>query len=156
MDIGTRRGWMLSVTPRPRFTPGERTSGSRYTGGWVGLRAGLNTEVRGKILCLCRGSNLDRPVKPVARHYTAWATRHTLFIIIEPHVRPEILYVLIRVLCNNFGFWHLEKTTFHGAPVLDYKKRSWTVSGSDYLPKERIEFVRLVVLNSRPANEICV
>jgi hypothetical protein len=40
-------------------------------GGWVGLRAGLDTEVRGKILCFCRGSNLDRPVvQPVARHYT--------------------------------------------------------------------------------------
>jgi hypothetical protein len=34
------------------------------------------TQVRGKILCLCRGSNLDRPVvQPVARHYTDWATR---------------------------------------------------------------------------------
>jgi hypothetical protein len=26
----------------------------------VGPRAGLDTEVRGKILCPCRGSNLDR------------------------------------------------------------------------------------------------
>jgi hypothetical protein len=28
----------------------------------VGLRAGLDTEGRGKILCPCRGSNLYRPV----------------------------------------------------------------------------------------------
>jgi hypothetical protein len=28
----------------------------------VGPRASLDTEVRRKILCLCRGSNLDRPV----------------------------------------------------------------------------------------------
>jgi hypothetical protein len=28
----------------------------------VGLRAGLDTEARGKNLCLCRESNLDRPV----------------------------------------------------------------------------------------------
>jgi hypothetical protein len=28
----------------------------------VGSRADLDTEFRGKILCLCRGSNLDRPV----------------------------------------------------------------------------------------------
>jgi hypothetical protein len=41
------------------------------TGGWMGPRAGLDTEARGKILCLCRGSNLDRAVvQPVARHYT--------------------------------------------------------------------------------------
>jgi hypothetical protein len=30
------------------------------------------TEGRGEISCLCRGSNLDRPVvQPVVRHYTA-------------------------------------------------------------------------------------
>jgi hypothetical protein len=28
----------------------------------VGLRAGLGTEARGKVLCLCRRSNLGRPV----------------------------------------------------------------------------------------------
>jgi hypothetical protein len=42
----------------------EWTPGTRCTGGWVGLRAGLDTEVRQKILCLClcRGSNPGRPV----------------------------------------------------------------------------------------------
>jgi hypothetical protein len=45
------------------------------TGGWVGPRACLDTEVRWKISCLCRGSNLDRPVvQSVVRHYTDWAT----------------------------------------------------------------------------------
>jgi hypothetical protein len=53
------------------FTPGERTAGTHWTGGWVGPRAGLDTEDRGKILCLCWGSNPDRPVgQPVVRHYT--------------------------------------------------------------------------------------
>jgi hypothetical protein len=57
------------------FTPGERTPGTHCTGGWVGHRAGLDTEDKGKILCPCRGSNLDRPVvQPVVRHYTDWAT----------------------------------------------------------------------------------
>jgi hypothetical protein len=60
--------------PWPRFTPGERTPGTQCTGGWVGPRAGLDTEARGKILCPRRGSNSDRPdVQPVVRHYTAWA-----------------------------------------------------------------------------------
>jgi hypothetical protein len=41
----------------------------------AGPRAGLDTEVRRKILCLCQGSNPDRPVvEPVVRHYTDWAT----------------------------------------------------------------------------------
>jgi hypothetical protein len=54
---------------------GERTPGTHCTGGWVGLRAGLDTEVRGKILCPCRGSNLDRPVvQSIVRHYTDWST----------------------------------------------------------------------------------
>jgi hypothetical protein len=40
-----------------RFTPGESTPGTHCTGGWVGPRAGLDIEVRVKILCLCRVLN---------------------------------------------------------------------------------------------------
>jgi hypothetical protein len=54
----------------PRFTPGERTPGTHCTRGWVGSRAGLDSVVREKISCLCRGSNFDRPVQSAARHYT--------------------------------------------------------------------------------------
>jgi hypothetical protein len=39
---------MVSVTPRPRFSPEERIPGTHCTGGWVGPRAGLDTEARGK------------------------------------------------------------------------------------------------------------
>jgi hypothetical protein len=67
-------GWVVSVTPRPRLTPGGSTLGTHWTGGWVGPRAGLDTEGRGKIICPCRGSNPDLlVVQPVVRHYTAWA-----------------------------------------------------------------------------------
>jgi hypothetical protein len=53
------------------FCHGERTPSTHCTGGWVGPRAGLDTEVRGKISCLCQGSKLDRQVvQSVARHYT--------------------------------------------------------------------------------------
>jgi hypothetical protein len=55
--------------------PGEKPHGTHCTGGWMGFRAGLDTEVRGKILCPCRGSNPDRPViQSVVRHYTDSAT----------------------------------------------------------------------------------
>jgi hypothetical protein len=65
-------GEWSALRPGRAFTPGERTPGALCTGGWVGPRAGLDTEDRRKILCLCRGSNPDRQVvQPVARHYTA-------------------------------------------------------------------------------------
>jgi hypothetical protein len=54
--------------------PRGRDPGTHWTGGWVGPRAGLDIN-RGKILCLCRGSNPDRPVvQSVVRHCTDWAT----------------------------------------------------------------------------------
>jgi hypothetical protein len=61
--------WSAS-SPGRALAPGERTPGTHCSGGWVGPRAGLDTEDRGKILCPCRRSNPDRPVvQPVVRHY---------------------------------------------------------------------------------------
>jgi hypothetical protein len=61
---------------RAKLCPEEITLDTHYTGGWVGPRADLDTEVRGKILCPCRGSNPDRPVVQfIVRHYTVWATQ---------------------------------------------------------------------------------
>jgi hypothetical protein len=43
--------------------------GTHWTGGWVGIRAGVDTEVRERSLCLCRGS------KPAVQSDTKdWAT----------------------------------------------------------------------------------
>jgi hypothetical protein len=79
-----RRGDIAPTHSRPRHKmgvsgqchapaalyPQGKDPGTHCTGGWVGPRAGLDTEARGKILC--RGSNPDRPVvQPVIRHYTA-------------------------------------------------------------------------------------
>jgi hypothetical protein len=44
------------------FYPREWTTGIHWTGGWVELSAGLDTQARGKILCICRGWNPGRPV----------------------------------------------------------------------------------------------
>jgi hypothetical protein len=55
----------------PNVKDKERTASTHWKGGWVGPRAGLDSKIRGKNLCLCRGLNLDRPVvQSVARHYT--------------------------------------------------------------------------------------
>jgi hypothetical protein len=42
--------------------PREWAPGTRWIVDWVGLRASLDAEARGKILCLCRGLNSVSPV----------------------------------------------------------------------------------------------
>jgi hypothetical protein len=48
--------WVVSITPRPRFTPGERAPGTHCIAGYLGPTAGLDAEVRGKILCSLPGN----------------------------------------------------------------------------------------------------
>jgi hypothetical protein len=57
--------WVVSVTSRPRFSPGERTPGTHCTGGWVDPRASLDTEDRGKILLSLLGIEHRSPGRPV-------------------------------------------------------------------------------------------
>ena len=70
-DHGTRRGLGVSVTPRPIFTPRERT-GTHCTGGWVGLRAGLD----GWKISPLPGFD-PQAVQSVSSRYTDYATRPT-------------------------------------------------------------------------------
>jgi hypothetical protein len=61
IDVGAGRSeW--SASRSGSVLPRERTPGTHWTGGWVDLRAGLNTEATGKIPCPCRGSKVGRPV----------------------------------------------------------------------------------------------
>jgi hypothetical protein len=57
--------WSAS-RPGRTLPPGERNPGTHWIGGWVGPRAGLDAGAIRKILCLCRGSNLDRPTSASA------------------------------------------------------------------------------------------
>jgi hypothetical protein len=54
---------VVTITPRPRFAPEERTPGTHWIGGRVGPRAGLDTPARGKIFLPLPGSNIDGPVR---------------------------------------------------------------------------------------------
>jgi hypothetical protein len=45
-----------------RALPPRKYPGTNWAGGWVGLRSGLDTEDRGKVLFLCQGSKPGRPV----------------------------------------------------------------------------------------------
>jgi hypothetical protein len=40
LDLGARREWVVSTTPRPLYPRGR--PGTHCTGGWVGPRAGLD------------------------------------------------------------------------------------------------------------------
>jgi hypothetical protein len=55
-----------------RNLPPEKTLGTHCTGGWVDLRAGLDTEARGK--SFASAGDRTPVVQPVVRHYTDWAT----------------------------------------------------------------------------------
>jgi hypothetical protein len=80
--------------PRAKDPPG-----THCTGGWVGLRAGLDTEDRGKILCPCRGSNPDRPVvQPVVRHYTDWVNPAYAY---RGQILTYTVKSLLEVLCET-------------------------------------------------------
>jgi hypothetical protein len=53
------------------FSPGERTPGTHWAGGWVGPKAGLDTEARGKILSPLPGIEPRSPGRP-ARSQTLY------------------------------------------------------------------------------------
>jgi hypothetical protein len=63
---------VVSITPCPHFTPGERTPGTHCTGGWVDPRAGLDAEARWKILWLCQGSNPSHPVRSQTLYWLSY------------------------------------------------------------------------------------
>jgi hypothetical protein len=71
--LDTRWGWVERHAPTALYPQGKdhRYPLCRRLGS---PRAGLDTKATGKILFLCRESNLVRPVvQSVARHHTDWA-----------------------------------------------------------------------------------
>jgi hypothetical protein len=57
---------------RPGFTSGERNPGTHWTGGWVGLRASLDTEARGKIVSPLPGIEPRSPGCPARIQTLYW------------------------------------------------------------------------------------
>jgi hypothetical protein len=54
--------WVVSFMPQLHFHPWDWTPGTHWIGGWVGLRASLDTEASRKISCPCRAWNPGCPV----------------------------------------------------------------------------------------------
>jgi hypothetical protein len=115
---------VISVTPRPRFTPGERTPDTHWTGGWVGPRAGLNTEVRGKILLPLPGIEPRSPGRP-ARSQTLYclsyaADRNKKDLIYPGRVSNRVLYMYVVLSVSVFsGYsWTAEICSAQKVPLL--------------------------------------
>jgi hypothetical protein len=49
LNLGTRWRWVVSLTPRPLYTPGERAPGTHWIGDLVSPRAGLDAVTKRKI-----------------------------------------------------------------------------------------------------------
>jgi hypothetical protein len=86
LNLGNRWGWVVSITPRPRFIPGERTPCTHWTGGWVGPRAGLDAEATGKNLCPCRGMNPSCPVRSQTPYWLSYRGSFSLWKAKEKRV----------------------------------------------------------------------
>jgi hypothetical protein len=90
---------VVSVTQRPRFSPGERNPGIHCTGGWVGPKAGLDTESRRKILSPLPG------IEP--RSYSRPARSQTLYWLSYPaHIfgMQSSLFFPNRLLSSFYNF----------------------------------------------------
>jgi hypothetical protein len=72
LDHGTRRGWRVSLTPRPLFTPGKDPVPIVLEVGWAPGPVWTGAEN------LTHTGILFRTVQPVASRYTDCATRPTL------------------------------------------------------------------------------
>jgi hypothetical protein len=128
------RGEWSASRPGRAFIPGERTPGTHCTGGWVGPRAGLDTEARGTILCPRRESNPDRPdqfVFPLWKqlllsvqclstttftHFT-WCTKTPVSPNVCPSAHSIQLVPVFEQFCTSFS--HISHTTKSQNPFWD-------------------------------------
>jgi hypothetical protein len=100
--------------PAARFTPGERTPGTHWTGGWVGPRASLDAETRRKILCPCRGSNLDRPARSQTLYRLSYRGSQFLGMQDLNNTRPWITLPTL-LFTAKYESWHTKTTAVNNS-----------------------------------------
>jgi hypothetical protein len=84
--------WSASRLGRA-LPPGKGPPGTHCTGGWVGPRAGLDTEARRKTLCLYWGSQPGRPVRRLTLYCLSYPGSHCTQLGL--HVSHPSLYVML-------------------------------------------------------------
>jgi len=84
-DHGTRRGWVVSSTPRPHFTLGKT---------WYPFykRLGGPQGWSGRVENLVPSGIRSRTIQPVVSYYTVWATRPTISASSWFYYKNDMLY----------------------------------------------------------------
>jgi hypothetical protein len=100
---GDRMRWVVSVTPKPRISPVEKTPCTHCTGGWVGPRAGLDTEGTGKILSPLPGIEPGFPGLP--------ARCQTLYWLSYPAY--HLNSVRVRKVISPLWWWQRERSSLY-------------------------------------------
>jgi hypothetical protein len=93
-------GGRSASRPGPHFSPGEKTPGTHCTGGWVGPRAGLDTEARGKILSPLPGIDPRSPGRP-ARSQTLYWLRYAAHLTLLLQFPSQNFDLSIQSLTRN-------------------------------------------------------
>jgi hypothetical protein len=96
--------WSAS-RPGRALPPGKGPPGTHCTGGWVGSRAGLDTEATGKILCPFRGSNRVIALKSPS---------------LRPGLNPLTFGWMVSTLTITPSRWHSERKM-----LIWSRRRSW-------------------------------
>jgi hypothetical protein len=99
---------VVSITPRPSFTPGERTPGSPWIRGWLAFVAGLDTDAKGKLFA--SAGDRTPTVQSVVRHCTDLAAPELIMLIRKVIIIVIIIIIIIIIyllLCLAFLFFLL-------------------------------------------------
>jgi hypothetical protein len=142
---------VVSITPRPRFTPGERTPGTHCAGGWVGPRADLDAEAGRKILCLYRESNPGHPYTKYCNNDSV-ACKSLFFLLsrvvdLHPVAASKTLFFALKVCFDRPLYCPISSD----APLPLYVVLSSTFS----LLKDFHTFVRCYFYSSRNCRFYC-
>jgi len=130
-DRGTRRGWVVSSTPRPHFTPGKDSVPILQEAGWVPGPVWTGT------VNLILTGFWSRTVQPVVSRYTDWATgstffNNTLFISVFNQLDAQNLFhnkfYFMPVHVSSICVLHQEVKI--ALPSLWYHHTYWWTSGA--------------------------
>jgi hypothetical protein len=93
-DRGTRRGWVVSSTPRPHFTTGKDLVSILQEAGWAPLPV-WRAEI------LVPTAIRSRTVQPVVSRYTDWATGPTCYMYIVHFLNTKRTWFGYFILCSS-------------------------------------------------------